>query len=85
MASDICRRTGSVFGIVVQKSVAENSTMAALENFVKGLFIDKKKENKIAQDYVESLATKTPGVDRVGRKPFWWEPTESSYCEMVNP
>ena len=53
------------FGIVVQKSVAENSTMAALENFVKGLFIDKKKENKIAQDYVESLATKTPGVDQL--------------------
>lgn len=53
------------FGIVVQKSVAENSTMAALENFVKGLFIDKKSENKIAQDYVESLATKTPGVDQL--------------------
>ena len=53
------------FGIVVQKSVAENSTMAALENFVKGLFIDKNKENKIAQDYVESLATKTPGVDQL--------------------
>ncbi len=53
------------FGIVVQKSVAENSTMAALENFVKGLFIDKKTENKVAQDYVESLATKTPGVDQL--------------------
>lgn len=53
------------FGIVVQKSVAENSTMASLENFVKGLFIDKKSENKIAQDYVESLATKTPGVDQL--------------------
>lgn len=53
------------FGIVVQKSVAENSTMASLENFVKGLFINKKNENKIAQDYVESLATKTPGVDQL--------------------
>lgn len=53
------------FGIVVQKSVAENSTMASLENFVKGLFINKKNENKIAQDYVDSLATKTPGVDQL--------------------
>lgn len=53
------------FGIVVQKSVAENSTMSALENFVKGIFIDKKKENSTAQDYVESLATKTPSVDQL--------------------
>lgn len=53
------------FGIVVQKSVAENSTMASLENFIKGLFINKRQENKISQDYVESLATKTPGVDQL--------------------
>ena len=56
------------YGIVVQKSVAENSTMATMENFVKGLFINKKAENKAAQDYVDSLATKTPGVDQqIGR------------------
>ena len=53
------------YGIVVQKSVAENSTMATMENFVKGLFINKKAENKAAQDYVDSLATKTPGVDQL--------------------
>lgn len=53
------------YGIVVQKSVAENSTMATMENFVKGLFINKKAENKVAQDYVDSLATKTPGVDQL--------------------
>lgn len=53
------------YGIVVQKSVAENSTMATMENFVKGLFINKKAENKAAQGYVDSLATKTPGVDQL--------------------
>ena len=53
------------FGIVVQKSVAENSTMASMENFIKGLFINKAKENKVAQEYVESLSTKTPGVDQL--------------------
>ncbi len=53
------------YGIVVQKSEAENSTMATMENFVKGLFINKKAENKAAQDYVDSLATKTPGVDQL--------------------
>lgn len=53
------------FGIVVQKTVAENSTMASLENFMKGIFINKKAEKKIAEDYVESLATKTPTVDQL--------------------
>lgn len=53
------------YGIVVQKSVAENSTMASLEDFVKGLFIDKKAEKDIAQKYVDSLATKTPSTDQL--------------------
>jgi ribose transport system ATP-binding protein len=53
------------FGIVVQKSVSENTTMASLENYVKGLFIDKKAEKKVAEKYVESLATKTPSTDQM--------------------
>ncbi len=53
------------YGIVVQKSIAENTTMATLEEYLKGIFIDKKKEEKVAQEYVDSLATKTPGVDQL--------------------
>lgn len=53
------------FGIVVDKTVAENSTMASLERFMKGIFIDKKKENQVAQEYVDALKTKTPGVDQL--------------------
>ena len=53
------------FGIVVDKTVAENSTMASMENFMKGIFIDKKKEKDIAQEYVEALKTKTPSVDQL--------------------
>ena len=53
------------YGIVVQKTVAENSTMACLENYTSGLFINKKAEKKVAQEYVESLATKTPSVDQL--------------------
>ncbi|MCI6552654.1 MAG: sugar ABC transporter ATP-binding protein [Lachnospiraceae bacterium] len=51
------------YGIVVGKSVAENTTMASLQNFVKGLFIDKKKEDQTAWEHVRSLKTKTPAVD----------------------
>ncbi|MGN1171294.1 MAG: sugar ABC transporter ATP-binding protein [Lachnospiraceae bacterium] len=53
------------FGIVVQKTVAENSTMATLEKYMKGLFIDKKAENEVTQKYVDSLATKTPSIDQL--------------------
>ncbi len=53
------------FGIVVQKTIAENTTMADLSNYMKGLFIDKKKEKETARKFVESLATKTPSVDQL--------------------
>ncbi len=53
------------YGIVVGKSVAENSTMATLDSFMSGIFINKKKEAKVAREYVESLKTKTPGVDQL--------------------
>ena len=53
------------FGIIVDKTVAENSTMASLDEYMKGLFIDKKKEKEVAQKYVDILKTKTPGVDQL--------------------
>ena len=53
------------FGIVLQKTLAENSTMASLENFSTGPFINKRAERKIAKKYVDSLATKTPSVDQL--------------------
>lgn len=53
------------FGIVVQKTVAENTTMACLENYMKGIFIDKKAEKEVTMQYIESLATKTPSTDQL--------------------
>ena len=53
------------YGIVVDKTIAENTTMASLENYMNGLFIDKGKEKVVAKKYVESLATKTPSVDEL--------------------
>ncbi len=50
------------FGIIVDKTIAENTTMASLEEFTKGIFIDHKKEVGITKKYVDSLKTKTPGV-----------------------
>lgn len=53
------------FGIVVQKTVAENTTMADLVNYMKGIFINKKKERNKAQELVDALNTKTPSVDQL--------------------
>lgn len=53
------------YGIVVQKSVAENTTMATLKGYMSGIFINKKKERQVAEQYVEALATKTPDVDQL--------------------
>ena len=53
------------YGIVVGKTVAENSTMASLKDFLSGLFINKKKENEVTQKYVDRLQTKTPGIDQL--------------------
>lgn len=53
------------YGIVVEKTVAENSTLATLDEYVKGGFIDHKKERSVAQKYVEALSTKTPSVDQL--------------------
>ena len=53
------------YGIIVDKSVAENSTMANLKNFVKGIFINKKEEENVTKTYIQRLNTKTPSTDQL--------------------
>lgn len=51
------------YGIILDKTIAENSTMATLEEYQTGAFIDRKKERAAAEKYVDKLKTKTPTVD----------------------
>lgn len=53
------------FGLVLGKSVAENTTLASLDHFSHGAFIDEAKEREIAAEYVESLKTKAPSVEQL--------------------
>ena len=53
------------FGIVLKKNIVENSTLATLQEYTKGLFIDKPKEEKVTRKYVDLLKTKTPGIDQL--------------------
>ena len=56
------------FGLIVDKSVEENTVISSLNDFVKGLFIDKAKSREVSQKYVESLKTKTPSVSQLVKK-----------------
>ncbi len=53
------------YGVVVQKSVTENTTLATMEEYTRGLFINKGKEKKVTEKYVKELATKTPTTDQL--------------------
>lgn len=53
------------FGIVLKKSIAENSTLTCLPRFCNHQFIDKQKEKQVAQKFVDTLALKTPSVDQM--------------------
>ncbi len=51
-------------GLVLNQSVAWNTTFAALEKFRKGPFIDESKEQQNVLDYQEKLHIKTPNIEK---------------------
>ncbi|WP_312504282.1 sugar ABC transporter ATP-binding protein [Lacrimispora sp.] len=56
------------YGLLVEQSVEENTVIASLEKFSKGVFVNKKKAAEIAGRYVEELRTKTPGIGQQVKK-----------------
>lgn len=53
------------YGIVLQKSIAENCTLSCLPKYCNGAFLNIEKENKATQEYVEALKTKTPSIEQL--------------------
>ncbi len=53
------------YGIVVQKTITENSTLATLSSYMSGLFINKSAEKEVTQKYIKELDTKTPSADQL--------------------
>ena len=56
------------FGLLVDKSVEENTCISSLEKFTKGLFIDGAKSKTVSEKYVKELKTKTPSVSQIIKK-----------------
>ena len=56
------------YGLLVDKSVEENTCLSSLEKFTKGLFIDGSKSKTVSEKYVQELRTKTPSVKQIIKK-----------------
>ena len=56
------------YGLLVDKSVEENTCLSSLERFTKGLFIDGSKSKTVSEKYVQELRTKTPSVTQIIKK-----------------
>ena len=56
------------YGLLVDKSVEENTCLSSLEKFTKGLFIDGSKSKSVSEKYVKELRTKTPSVTQIIKK-----------------
>lgn len=56
------------FGLIVDKSVEENTVIASLQKFTKGLFIDRAKSKEVSEKYIKELKTKTPGAYQIVKK-----------------
>lgn len=51
------------YGLVLDKSIAVNTTMASLTRFLKNGLINTKQENQAAQKHVDQLKTKAPSIN----------------------
>ena len=52
------------YGLVVEKTVQENSLLAAMEKHLRGIFIDTSRNREEAKQYVDRLRIKTPSVEQ---------------------
>lgn len=53
------------YGVAVQRPVSENCTMADLSSYCSGILINKGKEARDTEEYIKTLAIKTPGIDQL--------------------
>ena len=51
------------YGLMLRRSITENTTLSTLKRFLKGVFVLKRREKEAAEQYIRSLKIKTPGAD----------------------
>mgnify|MGYP000249549372 CR=1 FL=1 len=60
------------YGVVVQKSVTENTTLATMEEYCNGLFINKAKEKKSYREICERACNQDSFYRPAGSESFRW-------------
>ena len=55
-------------GLYHVQSVRFNSTIEVLKKFIRGIMVDKQKEDEIAQNYIDLMSTKTPSREQLVSK-----------------
>jgi len=51
-------------GLYLIQSVRFNSTIEVLKEFIKGIFVNRRKEEEITQKYIDMMSTKTPSMEQ---------------------
>ena len=70
------------FGVLVDKTVAENTVLANLDQYISQGLINDSKARQDAVEYNEMVNTKMTGVGQVVRT-LSGKPTKSCCCQMV--
>ncbi|MFQ9511216.1 MAG: ATP-binding cassette domain-containing protein, partial [Lachnospiraceae bacterium] len=52
------------FGLIVEKTVSDNSVIASLDDYTSGIFINEGKVKEVSQKYMKLLKIKTPSVNQ---------------------
>ncbi len=53
----------NLYGLIMQMSIRENISISNLISLLKGPFIQNKKENKVANEYLDKLKIKAPSIE----------------------
>lgn len=56
------------YGLVVEKNIEENTVMANMENFMKGIFVHEQKVHDVTEEKCEALNIKTPSGKQMVKK-----------------
>lgn len=54
-------------GLILDKSIMENSTLPMLKKFAKGVVLERKSQEKATQEQIDALAIKTPGMEQLAK------------------
>lgn len=56
------------YGLIVDKTIEDNTVIASIDKFMSGLFVNSKKTQEVSDNYVRELRTKTPSVKQLVKK-----------------